>query len=93
MPVIGGAVELLDFMPNNVIVGGAMDLYTLVERAGKKFAASEHVRFLNDETVFKGTARYDGGPSIAEAFVAIGINGTTPTATMAFASDTANAGG
>ena len=64
---------------------------TLAERAGTQFATSEHVRFLQDQTVFRGTARYDGGPSIAEAFVAFGLNNTTPNATMTFASDDANA--
>ena len=38
----------------------------------------------------KGTARYDGKPAIAEGFVAMGINNTTPNATMTFAPDTAN---
>lgn len=91
MPVIGGVIEVLDFVPNNVIVGGFFDLYLLGERAGTKFATSEHVRFLQDQTVMKGTARYDGKPSIAEGFVAIGINNTTPTADMTFAPDDANA--
>lgn len=90
MPVVGGVIEVLNFVPNNVIIGGYFDLYLLAERAGQKFATSEHVRFLQDQTVFKGTARYDGQPSIAEGFVAIGINGVTPNATMTFASDTAN---
>lgn len=90
MPVIGGAIEVLSFMPNDVIVGGYFDNYTLAERAGTKFASSEHVRFLADQTVFKATARYDGAPAIAEAFVAIGINGVTPTATMTFAADSSN---
>lgn len=90
MPVIGGAIEVLSFVPDNVIIGGYFDCYLLAERAGKQFATSEHVRFLADQTVFKGTARYDGAPVIAEAFVAIGINGATPSATMTFATDTAN---
>lgn len=90
MPVIGGIIEVLSFVPDNVIIGGYFELYTLVERAGKKFATSEHVRFLQDQTVFKGTARYDGAPSIAEAFVAIGLNGVTPNADMPFAPDEAN---
>ena len=90
MPVVGGIIEVLSFIPDNVIIGGYFDLYTLAERAGTRFATSEHVRFLQDQTVFKGTARYDGAPAIAEAFVAIGLNGTTPNATMTFASDTAN---
>lgn len=90
MPVIGGTIEVLDFIPDNVIVGGYFDLYLLAERSGQKFATSEHVRFLQDQTVMRGTARYDGKPSIAEGFVAIGIAGTTPNATMSFAADTAN---
>jgi HK97 family phage major capsid protein len=92
MPVIGGVVEVLNFIPDNVILGGYFELYLLAERRGEQFATSEHVRFLQDQTVMKGTARYDGTPVIAEAFVLIGIKGTTPTASMTFASDTANPG-
>lgn len=92
MPVIGGAVEILDFIPDYIIISGYFDLYLLAERAGKKFASSEHVKFLQDQTVFKGTARYDGGPAIAEAFVAIGVNGASVDATaVAFGEDKANA--
>lgn len=90
MPVVGGIVEVLDFIPDYVIIGGYMDLYLLAERAGTRFAESEHVAFLSDQTVLKGTARYDGHPAIAEAFVAIGVNGTTPSSTMTFALDKAN---
>lgn len=94
MPVVGGIIEVLSFVPNGVIIGGYFDLYVLAERGGTRFATSEHVRFLQDQTVFKGTARYDGGPAIAEAFVAIGLNGATPDPTdVTFASDTANANG
>lgn len=93
MPLGGGVIEVLDFIPDNVIIGGYFDLYLLAERAGEQFASSEHVRFLSDQTVMKGTARYDGAPIIAEAFVAIGLNGVTPNATMTFAADTANNGG
>lgn len=90
MPVAGGVIEVLDFIPNGVIIEGYFDLYLLAERAGQKFAQSEHVRFLQDQTVFRGTARYDGQPAIAEGFVAIGFD-TTPTATaVTFAADTAN---
>ena len=91
MPVIGGIIEVLNFLPDNVIIGGYFELYTLAERRGAQFATSEHVRFLANQTVMKGTARYDGAPAIAEAFVAVGI-GAAPTASMTFASDTANSG-
>ena len=93
MPVVGGIIEVLSFLPDNVIIGGYFDLYTLAERAGQQFASSEHVRFLQDQTVYKATARYDGAPAIAEAFAAIGINGVTPDAAMNFPTDTANAEG
>lgn len=92
MPVIGGIIEVLDFIPDNVIIGGYFDLYILAERAGTRFATSEHVRFLNDQTVFRGIARYDGQPAIAEGFVAMAIGTTKPTAAMTFAPDTANPG-
>lgn len=91
MPVVGGIVEVLDFIPDYVVIGGYFELYLLAERAGQKFASSDQVFFIQDQTVFKGTARYDGQPVIAEAFAAIGVNGTTPNSTMTFAADTANA--
>lgn len=90
MPIVGGAIETLDFIPDNVIVGGYGDLYLLAEREDAQITQSEHVKFLEDQTVYKGLARYDGLPVIAEGFVAIGILGTTPTADMTFAEDTAN---
>jgi len=92
MPVVGGAIEELEFLPDNVILGGYMDLYVLAERAGNQFATSEHVRFLNDQTVMKGVGRYDGGPAIPEGFIVIGLEGTTPTSEMTFAADVANQG-
>lgn len=90
LPLIGGTVETLSFIPDNVIIGGYFSVYLLAERAGTKIGQSEHYRFLADQTIFKGSARYDGLPVIPEAFVAIGINGTTPTAEMLFAPDAAN---
>ena len=90
MPVVGGVIETLEFIPDNVIIFGYFELYLLAERKGEQFASSEHVFFLADQTVMKGTARYDGGPVIAEAFGVVGIKGVTPNATMTFASDTAN---
>lgn len=91
MPVIGGAIEVLNFIPDDVIIGGYGDLYLLAERAGASIESSEHVRFLEDQTVFKGTARYDGLPVIAEGFVAIGISGVAPAAgAVTFVADSAN---
>lgn len=83
MPVIGGVIEVLPFIPNDVIVGGYGDLYLLAERGGIRLEQSAHVQFVEDNTVFKGTARYDGAPVVPAGFVAIGIGGTAPTATPA----------
>lgn len=91
MPVIGGIIEVLDFMPDDIIVGGYGDLYLLAERAETSIEYSREFRFTDDNTVFKATARYDGLPVIAEAFVGIGIGGTAPAANnVTFAADTAN---
>lgn len=92
LPVVGGVIEVLDFIPDMEIIGGYMDLYLLAERAGSRFASSEHVRFLQDQTVVKGTARYDGQPVIPEGFVVIGVNGVEPLTEITFAADTANQG-
>lgn len=91
MPVIGGEVVLVSdaVVPDNTIICGYGSLYLLVERAGVKLAQSEHVRFIDDQTVFKATARYDGRPVFGEAFVAIGI-GAAPVMTATFAPDKAN---
>lgn len=90
MPAIGGDIEVFPFIADGDIIIGFFDLYKLAERAGARFVSNESVRFLQDQTVFKGTARYDGAPMIAEAFAIININNTDPTTTVAFAPDTAN---
>lgn len=91
MPVIGGTIEVLDFIPDGVIIGGFGDLYLLAERAGATMGSSSEVQYIQDNTVFKATARYDGRPVIGEGFVAINLNGATaPTANVTFAADTAN---
>ncbi len=93
MPVIGGAIEELDFIPDNVIIAGFGGAYLLVERAGTSIGQSEHARFIEDQTVFKGTARYDGAPVIPEAFVAIALNGGTVSGNdVTFPTDEANKG-
>ena len=90
MPVAGGDIIVLsdDVIPDNNIVAGYGELYLLAERAGSEFARSDEYRFAEDQVAFKGTARYDGQPVIAEGFIAIGL-GAAPQTSMAFAGDTA----
>ena len=91
MPVAGGDIIVLsdDVIPDNNIVAGYGELYLLAERAGSEFARSDEYRFAEDQVAFKGTARYDGEPVIAEGFIAIGL-GAAPQTSMTFVGDTAN---
>ena len=91
MPVVGGDIVELNFIPDGNIVFGYMPAYLLVQRAGVKLGQSEHVRFIEDQTVFRGTARYDGKPVIAEAFGVLTLTNTAPTTSgISFAADAAN---
>ena len=91
MPVVGGVVEVLDFIPDYDIVGGFFDLYLLAERQGITFDQSDHVMLLSRKRVYLAEARYDGKPVIAEGFVLFDIKNVDPTTTIVFAADTANA--
>lgn len=90
MPVVGGTIEDLEFMADGDIAFGYCNLYLLAQRHGTQLGQSEHVRFLEDQTVFKGTARYDGKPVIAEGFGLMNINGKSPTTEVLFYPDKAN---
>lgn len=91
MPVVGGDIVVFDndIIPDNTIIGGYGDLYLLAERAGTAVGYSDQPLYIQDQTVVKGTARYDGVPVIAEGFVVIGI-GAAPTTSVSFAPDVAN---
>lgn len=90
MPVVGGEIITLEFMPDHMVAGGYGGEYLLVERDGGTFASSDAPLFLQDKTVFKGTARYDGQPVSGEAFVAMTYDNTAPTTKMNFVTDYAN---
>ena len=90
MPVVGGEIITLEFMPDHMVVGGYGDEYLLVERDGGTFASSDAPLFIQDKTVFKGTARYDGQPASGEAFDALTYDNTVPLTKMDFANDYAN---
>lgn len=90
MPVIGGEIITLEFMPDHMVVGGYAGEYLLVEREGGTFGSSDAPLFLLDKTVFKGTGRYDGQPISGEAFVGVTYDNTVPVTKMSFANDYAN---
>lgn len=90
MPIVSGDIVELPFIPDDNIVFGYFDAYLLAERADTQIATSEHAKFIEDRTVFKGTARYDGKPVIAEAFGVMSISTTAPATTATFPTDSAN---
>lgn len=93
MPIIGGTVVEFedDEIADYEIIGGFGGNYLLAERAGIEFANSDIPLFLQDQTVFKGTARYDGLPVAGKAFTVVNYNNTDPTTTKTFPEDYANA--
>ena len=92
LPVINGDIEILEFIPDDDIIGGYGDLYLLAQREGMTIGMDETGRTnrIKDETIFFGKARADGKPIIPGAFVAINIAGSSVTTTHSFPGDTAN---
>lgn len=90
LPIVNGDIDILEFMPDYDIVGGYGDLYLWAQRAGMQIESSEHVQFIQDNTVFRGKERADGMPVIAGAFVAINVHNTSVTTALTFAGDAAN---
>lgn len=83
MPFVGGDIVELEFIPDDNVVAGYGKAYLLVQRAGIRLENSDHAHFIEDERVFKGVARYDGKPAIAESFVAFTISTAAPTTAVA----------
>lgn len=92
LPIVTGDIDILEFMPDNDIVGGYGDLYLWAQRSGMTIGMDDvgYTNRVQDQTLFFGKERADGSPVIAGAFVAINIAGSTPTKTMTFAGDAAN---
>lgn len=87
MPVIGGTIVEFKYIPDDTIIFGYFENYLLVQRAGLQLATSEHVRFIENQTVFKGTARYDGDLVIREAFAVYGLGKAPNTSAPSFAGE------
>lgn len=92
MPIIGGDIIEMDdsIIPDYQIGGGYGEKYLLAERDGAAIGHSEHARYVENQTVFKATGRYDGEPIFAESFVVVSYNNVAPTTTSTFAEDKAN---
>lgn len=92
MPVIGGRIVELETteLQDYEIIGGFGAAYRLVQRQGATFATSDQRFFLEDQTAFRGVARYDGKPVFGDSFVIINFANTAPTTSADFAEDYAN---
>lgn len=75
MPVIGGDIVTIDDMPDSLIVGGYGVNYTTGERGNMTFDTNDRLRWIEEEILVKGTARYDGKPTNPAAFVAFALDG------------------
>ncbi len=90
IPIVGGEIVEWEVMPDNEIAGGYMSLYRSVEREGTTIESNTNVRWLENQTCFKGMQRRDGKPAIGEAFVLVNYGNTQPTTTTTFGKDRAN---
>ena len=90
MPVLGGEIVEWEVMPDNEIAGGYLSLYRSVEREGTLIESNTSVRWLQNQTCYKGLQRRDGKPAIGEAFVLINYGNVQPTTTTTFGKDYAN---
>lgn len=78
----GTRIVFSQYAPLNTVVIGDFKKYMLAERAGVKVESSREVRFIQDQTVFKGTARYDGKPVYTEYFAIITIDDSASTQSL-----------
>lgn len=69
----GTRIVFSQYAPDDTIILGDFKKYLLGERRGVQLSVSTDVRFIEDQTVFKGTARYDGKPIYNDYFVVITI--------------------
>lgn len=68
----GTRVVFSQYAPEDeVLIGDFYSGYILGERKGITLARSEHYKFVEDNTVFKGIARYDGLPVFPDMFVLV----------------------
>lgn len=90
MPIVGGEIVVDELVESNTIIGGYGSGYLLAEREGATLESSEHYRFVQNQTTFKGYSRYDGMPVFGEAFVVVNFANAAVTTSSTFPTDYAN---
>lgn len=69
--LLGLRVVFNNNIPDNGILYGDYEKYTLVERESIVIDKSEHVKFAEDKMAFRGKGRFDGKPTKPDAFVLV----------------------
>lgn len=78
-PNINGIkVVFNNFIPEDSVLYGDFDKYTLLERGSITVEKSEHVRWLEDQVGYKGRGRFDGKPTKPAAFVLVTLKDEEP---------------
>ena len=92
LPIINGNIDILEFIPDNDIIGGYGELYLWAQREGATIGMdmNGYTLRVSDNTLFYAKERADGQPIIPGAFVAINIAGSSVTTSMTFPGDKAN---
>lgn len=60
-------------LDTDTVLFGDFEKYTLVERESLTIDASDQVKFVEDQTAFRGKGRFDGKPTNADAFALVTI--------------------
>lgn len=68
---LGLKVVFNNYVPQNTIIFGVFEKYTLVERESTRVDMSGHYKFREDQTAVRGVGRYDGKPVMPGAFVKV----------------------
>lgn len=75
---LGLKVVFNNYIPQDKIVFGVFEKYTLVERESTRVDMSGHYKFREDQTAVRGVGRYDGKPVMPEAFVEVTLKDAEP---------------
>jgi HK97 family phage major capsid protein len=73
--LVGLRVVFNNNLDDDTVLLGDFSQYTLVEREDITIDNSEHVKFSQDQTAFRGKGRFDGKPVKPDAFVLVTITG------------------
>jgi len=89
--ICGLRVVFSNHMDDDTVLFGDFSKYTIVERESIAIEPSEHAKFIENQTAFRGLGRFDGKPTKPDAFVAVNVDlGALQTLTVTSAAGTAS---